>query len=69
MTIDSQMEYYNADRPSNAFVQRCTAGDIVVVELKYRPEHDALATRAAARFPFRASRSSKYVQGVEYVLY
>jgi len=69
VTIDSQMTYYNADRLSNAFVQRRTAGDIVVVELKYRPEHDALATRAAARFPFRASRSSKYAQGVEYVLY
>lgn len=68
-TIDSQMAYYNADRLSNAFLQRRSAGNTVVLELKYRPEHDALATRAAARFPFRASRSSKYVQGVEYVLY
>lgn len=69
VTLDSQLSFYNADHLCNTFAQREVVRDLVILELKYRPEHDALAARAAARFPFRITRCSKYLQGVEHVLY
>jgi hypothetical protein len=40
-----------------------------VVELKYQIEDDPRAQRIAAAFPFRMTRSSKYVQGIERVYF
>lgn len=69
LTIDAQLGFYNADRLCNSFLQRHATGGQIVVELKYRPEDEGPAGRAAAGFPFRPTRSSKYVQGIARVLY
>lgn len=36
-----------------------------VIELKYKPEHDAEASRIATQFPFRVDKFSKYVTGCD----
>ena len=38
-----------------------------VFELKYEPEHDEEARRISSWFPFRMTRSSKYVTGLQLV--
>ena len=38
-----------------------------VVELKYNNKHDGEANRISASFPFRVTKSSKYVMGVDAV--
>lgn len=67
VTIDTWLTFYNADRLRNYFVYRQVDHNTVVVELKYQPEYEDLADRIASVFPFRATRSSKYVQGIERV--
>jgi hypothetical protein len=37
----------------------------VIIELKYGLGHEDEASRIATRFPFRVTRSSKYVIGVD----
>jgi len=50
-------------------VLRARAEDhgVVIVELKYDRADEREAERVASRFPFRLTRSSKYVRGVERV--
>ena len=37
----------------------------VVIELKYKPEHDEAASTIANRFPFRIAQMSKYCLGID----
>ena len=41
----------------------------VVVELKYEVEQEPQANYVAGFFPFRVTRNSKYVQGIERVYF
>jgi hypothetical protein len=65
VTIDSELTYFRIGRLSNPLFTRHIDHGGVVVELKYDKEHEAAAHRVASRFPFRMTRSSKYVRGVE----
>jgi hypothetical protein len=65
VTIDSELTYFRIGRLSNPLFIRQIDHGVVVVELKYDAEHEAAAHRVAARFPFRLTRNSKYVRGVE----
>jgi hypothetical protein len=48
----------------NRFQVRDVNKDVVIVELKYNREYEELAERISNHFPFRVTRSSKYVDGV-----
>lgn len=49
----------------NAFPARVCGQTGVVLELKYAVEHDADAPGISGWFPFRLTRSSKYVIGLD----
>jgi hypothetical protein len=68
VTIDSKLTYYRIGRLSNSLFTRQIDHGVVVVEFKYDEVHEAAAHRVASRFPFRLTRSSKYVRGVEQFL-
>lgn len=68
VTIDTGLTYYRVGRLSNPLFARETEHGVVVFELKYDSEHEAAAHPVASRFPFRMTRSSKYVRGVEQFL-
>lgn len=64
LTIDSAATF-RPMRPGGG----CAGGDepmqgLVILELKYAPADEARALEAAARLPFRLSRSSKYITGL-----
>jgi hypothetical protein len=64
-TIDSELSYYKVNRLSNHFLVRQHDHGAVIVEIKYDREHEENANSIASSLPFRLSRSSKYVQGIE----
>jgi len=68
VTLDTDLTYYRAGRLSNPLLARTVDHGVLVVELKYDAEHENRAARVASRLPFRMTRSSKYVRGVEFFL-
>lgn len=70
LTLDSQLAFYRVNGLfGSRFIHRQVAHRDVVVELKYELEQEPFATRVAAFFPFRMTRMSKYVQGIERVYF
>ena len=67
VTIDAGLTYYHLNKHNNQFLFSQAERQAIVVELKYQQEHDLGADRISAGFPFRMTRSSKYVQGIERV--
>jgi len=67
ITVDAKLTFYHLNKTNNQFLFRQVDRRSIVVELKYQREHDPQADRISAGFPFRMTRSSKYVQGIERV--
>lgn len=67
LTLDSDLTFYRCGRLDSHFLHPRTEHRLLIVELKYQPEHDLAAQHIASVFPFRVTRSSKYIQGVESV--
>jgi SPX domain protein involved in polyphosphate accumulation len=67
VTLDSDLTFYRICCLDNTFIHRQTDRAHVIVELKYDAEYAPEAHRIASRFPFRATRNSKYVEGVRRV--
>jgi hypothetical protein len=65
LTLDWQQEFLEvrSGRVSTTTVRRDHHS--VIVELKYGPEDDDEALKVISRFPFRLTRSSKYVRGLQ----
>lgn len=63
-TLDRELQFYPVDngrRTSDVALQK----NVAVVEIKYAREHDRLAREILGYFPFRPTRISKYVYGVD----
>jgi SPX domain protein involved in polyphosphate accumulation len=66
VTLDTDLSYYRVARLSNPLFARTVEHDTLILELKYDGEYELQAKQVASQFPFRMTRSSKYVRGVEY---
>jgi SPX domain protein involved in polyphosphate accumulation len=64
VTIDTDLSFYKVNPLVNRFRVRGMNKDVVIVELKYERDHEETAARISNAFPFRVTRSSKYVDGV-----
>ena len=70
VTRDTHQIFYKVNGTfGNQFVHRQRQEKEVIVELKYEKEQDPHANRVAGFFPFRVTRNSKYVQGIERVYF
>ncbi len=67
LTIDSELTFYRFHRQGNSFRPRVEARGLVVVELKYAEAASENATTVASQLPFRMTRMSKYVFGLDTV--
>lgn len=67
LTLDTEMAYYRIAGSRNWMAHKQTDQRNVILELKYGIEDDAAASRVSTFFPFRITKSSKYVQGIERV--
>lgn len=70
LTVDTEMAFYRAHGAfGNPLIHRQANWRDIVVELKYDVAQEPAAGRVASFFPFRVTRSSKYVQGMERVYF
>jgi len=68
LTLDHNMEYYLLDNTYNTFRKKWRDYFNVVLELKYSKDSDSDAQAIVNHFPFRLSRNSKYMTGVDNLL-
>lgn len=65
ITIDSELEFFKICPLSNSFVEKIVDNKTTVLELKYSSENDEMVSSITNHFPFRMTKSSKYVSGIE----
>jgi hypothetical protein len=65
ITVDSDLGYRGVAEGVHRFRSWVGNDGRVIIELKYGLGHEDEASRIATRFPFRVTRSSKYVIGVD----
>ena len=64
LTLDNELSYFGIGNDNNTFLEKYTNDD-TIVELKYERVHDDEAPTVTNKLPFRLTKSSKYVNGVE----
>lgn len=65
ITIDSDQSFYEVRHHNNLFINKKCDRNSVILELKYDQKNDSMAKQITAEFPFRLTKSSKYVNGLE----
>jgi SPX domain protein involved in polyphosphate accumulation len=63
LTLDYRLTYYTIDHGSNVALSRRDS-DHVIIEIKYDADDDTNIDFISNDFPFRMTKSSKYVQGI-----
>lgn len=63
ITIDSEMAFYPI--PNARFLHKYVDFVSTVLEVKYDPADNQYASKVTSHFPFRMTRSSKYVNGID----
>jgi len=64
LTLDEELSYYAIGTHNNHFLEGYFSEDIIV-ELKYNREFDDIAPAITNYLPFRLTKSSKYVNGID----
>lgn len=67
LTLDYEMEFYEITPVHNIFCRKTKNGNDIILELKYAEAEDILADDIMKFFPFRLTRNSKYVNGMDMV--
>lgn len=67
ITIDSDLEFMSPIFPQHHFLRRAEREMTAILELKYDETHDDEAGVISNYFPFRMTKSSKYVSGIRQV--
>ncbi|MBF0447916.1 MAG: VTC domain-containing protein [Magnetococcales bacterium] len=67
LTLDSGFFYKRMERFSTLGNREAVQEQHLVMELKYAPDLDSQARKITEWFPFRVTKSSKYVEGVDRV--
>jgi SPX domain protein involved in polyphosphate accumulation len=65
LTLDHKLRYTKIAKYQNSFLHLVSNDRDVIVELKYDIEFDEEASRITGSFPFRLTKSSKFVNGVD----
>lgn len=69
ITIDKKLTYYRISYNKNTFLNKVVDNKSVVLELKYDSILEAEAKEIGNKFPFTMTKNSKYLQGIERVLF
>lgn len=64
VTIDDHVTFYNIRPGFNTFTEKVIDQDTIIVEVKYDQKHDIRAFDISQFFPYRLTKSSKYVNGL-----
>lgn len=69
LTIDSNQTFYSISYNSTTFLNKVNNHHAVVLELKYSVNLEESANEISNGFPFAMTKNSKYLQGIERVLF
>ncbi len=64
ITLDDELSYYSIGSNNNHYFEKYENPD-TIVELKYERKFDDVAPKVSNKLPFRLTKSSKYVNGME----
>ncbi len=67
ITLDTEMKFYAVNTFKDSCIPRYTDHINSVVELKYDRENDLFAHKISNFFPFRMTKNSKYINGIEWL--
>lgn len=67
ITIDSNMQFFEISPMDNSFLHKSVDYTSTILELKYDRDEDDHAENITKQFPFRITKSSKYVAGIDRV--
>ncbi|MEK9657759.1 MAG: polyphosphate polymerase domain-containing protein [bacterium] len=67
VTVDDSLNYFRIDNNTNISESFMTVDPNTILELKYDYQHDVDAHYISNQFPFRVSRNSKYISGIEFI--
>jgi SPX domain protein involved in polyphosphate accumulation len=65
ITIDDKQEFYHIKNHHNLFLNLIKDNRSVIMELKYDQKYDDNADYITTNFPYRLTKSSKYVNGLQ----
>ena len=65
LTVDAELDFHSANSGTGSASATANGGDLIILELKFEPEHAEAAEAVTNAFPFRLNRCSKYVLGIE----
>lgn len=65
ITIDQGLQYFTFFNNRVSFFQRYKQKESVIIELKYDTQYAREANIVSNQFPFRLSKSSKYIMGID----
>lgn len=69
LTIDTNLQYYRISYNQNVFINTVVDHKSVVLELKYDSQYEIEAKEIGSALPFKLTKNSKYLQGIERVLF
>ena len=69
ITIDNNLLYHKISYHKNSFLNKTIDRRSVIMELKYEAIWEEQAKEIGNRLPFKLTKNSKYLQGVERVLF
>lgn len=69
LTIDKDQVFYGISYNNNTFLNKVKNTRAVVLELKYDVSLEQEANEISSKFPFKMTKNSKYLQGLERVLF
>jgi SPX domain protein involved in polyphosphate accumulation len=67
ITIDDLLTYYEIRNNFNSFNRKVVDKNTTILELKYESDHDKVADKVSGNFPFRLTKSSKYLTGIDFL--
>ena len=67
ITIDEKQSYYKIHRNNNSFLHRVNDPYSKVLEIKYNALLDENVNTITNNFPFRMTKNSKYVNGMQFI--
>jgi SPX domain protein involved in polyphosphate accumulation len=69
ITIDSKLKFHRISYNKNTFLNKVVNHNAVILELKYDSEFEDEAKEIGNKLPFMMTKNSKYLQGIESVLF
>ena len=65
VTIDENQSFFDTHLKSNSIENGINDKNSHIIEVKYNPENNCYVNSITNHFPFRLSKSSKYVRGID----